>query len=306
MDTRHLKYILTIAKKQNMTKAAEELYVSQSSLSQYLTKLEQEIGVPLFERTHNKLVLTSAGEMYVKAANKVIKIQKELYHDMRSQNNKSHITLGVTTQLGLKMLTEVIPSFKELFPDATVEISEGNVPTFTHLIQEESLDCAVMAITKTGVFSPSQITRLGNEEILLAIPKAHIFCKKHLQDTISWKDLYELENDNFLLCKKASTLREATDELFASNKLNPHVMCETNSIITTRAMVAMGIGITFLGKSCVKEKDKIRYYRLNPKLTRTFILVCRKNWIRNAAEQVLCDKIVQYFKKTKTQKIIHY
>lgn len=56
MDTRHLKYFITIAQKGNMTKAADELYVSQSSLSQYLAKLEQELGVPLFERTHSCLV----------------------------------------------------------------------------------------------------------------------------------------------------------------------------------------------------------------------------------------------------------
>lgn len=55
MDTRHLKYFITIAQKGNMTKAADELYVSQSSLSQYLAKLEQELGVPLFERTHSCL-----------------------------------------------------------------------------------------------------------------------------------------------------------------------------------------------------------------------------------------------------------
>lgn len=308
METRYLKYILTIARCQNMTKAAEELYVSQSSLSQYLSKLEKEIGVSLFERTHNKLILTPAGELYVKAANQVINIQKELYHAMRSQNNKSHITLGVTTQLALKMLTEVIPSFKEQFTDVTIEISESNVPTFTRQIQEESLDCAVMAITNPNAFAPSQVTKLGNEDIVLAVPKDNPFCNKHTQDTIYWQDLHELEDDNFLLCKSGSTLREATDKLFASNRFNPNIMCETNSIITTRAMVAMGIGITFLGKSCIKAKDKIRYYRLspNPNLTRTFILVSRKNWVLNTAEQALCDRIIQYFKKTKTQKILHY
>lgn len=75
MDTRHLQYILTIAQKQNMTKAAEELYISQSSLSQYLAKLEQEIGVPLFERTRSRMLLTPAGELYVKAAQRVLSIE---------------------------------------------------------------------------------------------------------------------------------------------------------------------------------------------------------------------------------------
>ena len=66
-----------------MTKAAEELYVSQSSLSQYLSRLEQEIGVQLFIRAKGELLLTPAGELYVEAARKVIQIQKDLYHNIR-------------------------------------------------------------------------------------------------------------------------------------------------------------------------------------------------------------------------------
>ena len=88
MDTRHLQYIVTIAQRQNMTKAAEELYVSQSSLSQYLGKLEKKLGVPLFERTKNKLLLTPAGERYVEAARKILDIEKETYADIRSLNNR--------------------------------------------------------------------------------------------------------------------------------------------------------------------------------------------------------------------------
>lgn len=76
MDTRHLEYVLSIAKWKNMTKAAEELYVSQSSLSQYISKLEQELGTPLFVRAYNQLVLTKAGEMYVRAASEVVSIKK--------------------------------------------------------------------------------------------------------------------------------------------------------------------------------------------------------------------------------------
>ena len=77
MDTRHLTYILAIAQKKNMTKAAEELFVSQSSLSQYLTKLEQEIGTPLFFRTRGELTLTPAGALYVEAAKQVIRRSEE-------------------------------------------------------------------------------------------------------------------------------------------------------------------------------------------------------------------------------------
>ena len=92
LDVKYLNYIITIAKKKNMTKAAEELYVSQSSLSQYVSKLEQELGTPLFLRAKGELVLTPAGILYVNAAQKVIAIQKELYQDIGELDLRGHIT----------------------------------------------------------------------------------------------------------------------------------------------------------------------------------------------------------------------
>ena len=128
MDVKYLNYILAIAKKKNMTRAAEELYVSQSSLSQYLAKLEQEIGTPLFFRSKGELSLTPAGELYVKAAKQVIEIQKNLYREISGLDQRGHITVGVTSLFALKMLSEIIPEFKRQYPYVTIE-----TVSYTHL-----------------------------------------------------------------------------------------------------------------------------------------------------------------------------
>ncbi len=296
MDVRYLNYILTIAERQNMTNAAEELYVSQSSLSQYLSKLEQEIGVPLFERTRGRLVLTPAGELYVKAARQVIDIQKTLYHNIRSMQDKSHITIGTTSQLGLRMLTAVVPNFKERFPASTLEITEANVPTLTRLLQEESLDCAVMALNNTAAFSKDQVEILGTEEILLALYRDHPYCQKNSGDSISREELTsEFKNEPFLLCKKGSTIREASNQIFEAAGFVPNTICETNSVLTSRAMAAKGIGITFIGKSCISETEPLHCYHLDPILTRQFALVHRRNWSMHSPEKALCTEIRDYF-----------
>ena len=87
-----------------------------------------------------------------------------------------------------------------------MEITEGNVIDLSRMLQEEAIDCAVMAIHDTSAFSPDQVDILGVEEILLAVPKNHPYCKKNPGDTVPWKDLEEeLGEDNFLICKKGST-----------------------------------------------------------------------------------------------------
>ncbi len=305
MDVKYLNYIITIAERQNMTKAAEELYVSQSSLSQYLSKLEQEIGVPLFERTRGRLVLTPAGERYVQAARQVIEIQKALYHDIRSMQNKSHITIGTTSQLGLRMLTDVVPRFKDRFPASTLEITEANVPNLTRLLQEESLDCAVMALNNTASFSREQVNVLGTEEIFLALHRDHPYCKKNPAGTISRKALVtEFKNEPFLLCKKGSTIREATNQVFEGVGFTPNTICETNSVLTTRAMAAKGIGITFIGRSCITESEPLCCYHLDPILTRQFALVHRKNWSMHSAEKALCAEIRAYFDRPEIRQLL--
>lgn len=305
MDTKYLNYVLTIAQKQNITKAAEELYISQSSLSQYLSKLELEIGVPLFIRAKGKLELTEAGKLYIQAAQKVINIKNDLYYQIRSLNNKSHITIGITSLFGLKMLTTLIPEYKQAFPDVTIEITETNLPSIQKLINEECIDCAVIAMNDSTIFDKNQLEILGEEEVLLGIPATHPYALEHPQGSISWAQFAQLfSEDNFILSKKASTLRALSDRIFSSINFQPRTMFETNSIITIRSMVEMGIGIAFIAKTCAAEHANIRYYSMQPPIWRKVAFAHRKGWIQNTPEQALRQKIRDYFNQDAIQNLI--
>lgn len=296
VDTRYLTYILTIAQKQNMTKAAEELYVSQSSLSQYLTKLENELGTPLFYRSRGRLSLTPAGELYVEAARRVIGIRDNLYRSIQSLEKRGHITIGVTSQFGLEMLTELIPPFKTCFPNVTVEITESNVPALTRLIKEENIDCAIMALNDTEAFDQEQVDVLRREEVYWAIPRSHPYCAKNPGRPITLEELGEnFHNDNILLAKKGSTLRRLADQVTEAAHLTLTTVCETNSIIANRSMVAMGIGVTLIASSCALDKEHVAYYSLIPPITRLNAFVRRKGWVMHEPEMDLRGRILSYF-----------
>lgn len=296
MDTKYLTYILAIAKKKNMTKAAEELFVSQSSLSQYLSKLETELGTPLFYRSKGSLSLTPAGELYVSAAEKVLHIKAGLYRSIQNIDDRGHITIGVTSQFGLKMLTELIPPFKQIFSDVTIEISETNVPTLTKMILDESIDCGIMALNDIPPFSPGQVDILRQEEVYLAIPKIHPYYSRNPGRPVTIQDLTDhFSEDNILLSKKGSTLRSLTDQIIESAQIMLSTVCETNSIIATRSMVAMGIGIALIGESCSTDREHIAYYSMVPSLHRLNAFVRRKNWVMNKPEQYLRKQILSYF-----------
>ena len=102
---------------------------------------------------------------------------------MRSLNNKSHITLGITSLFGLKMLTTLIPEYKKEFPEVTIEITETNLPNIQKLILDENIDCAMIALNDTASFDKNQLELIGQEEVLLGIPATHPYATENKQIT---------------------------------------------------------------------------------------------------------------------------
>lgn len=303
MDTKHLTYILTITERKNMTKAAEELHVSQSSLSQYLSKLEQELGTPLFIRAKGELVPTPAGQYYIEAVKKVLSIKEELYQNIHGLKSKSHITIGTTSQFGLQIIGDILPSYKKAYPDVTIEISETSVPFLTQMLLEENIDCGIMALNAISPFDAEQVPLVRKEEILFSIPANHPYRSQNPYNVISQNDIITNFKDNeFLLGKKESTLRYLADKLFESSHFHPHLMCETNSIIAIRSIIAGGGGVSFIAESCALNRSKIAYYSIKPQLFRYNALVCRKNWILNRPEKALIEYIENSFKKNRLGK----
>ena len=261
MDVKYLNYILAIANRHNMTKAAEDLFVSQSSLSQYLSRLEQALGTPLFIRSKGELSLTSAGVLYVEAAQKVVKIQKDLYQNIAALSQKGRIRVGVTSNWGLRMLAEIIPLFREQYPGIIIEITETSLPAFKKALTEGTLDVGLAADAST-VHYGSLVQVLREEEVFLAISMFHPYALTHPSGTpITAEEVKaNFAGDNLLLSKKGASLRMIGDQFFDSCGFEPVAVCETNNISATRSMVAQNAGVAFISESCSVNRDHIAYY----------------------------------------------
>lgn len=295
MDVKYLNYILAIADRKNMTKAAEDLFVSQSSLSQYLSRLEQELGTPLFIRTKGELTLTPAGKLYVEAARKVIKIQQELYQNIASINYRGHIRVGVTSNFGMRMLSETIPRFNKKFPEVSIEISEVGLPALKKMFLEEKIDLGVAADLNTALFG-DQYRILRKEKVLFAVPANHPYALEHPEDTLVLDALIKnFGQENLVLSKQGSSLRALSDQLFESCKFTPKSFVETNNIAATRRMVANNAGVAFIAESCSIGRKMIKYYSLLPTLYRLNVLYISKDWRRHEPEELFLSYLTGYF-----------
>lgn len=280
MDVKYLTYILEMANQKSITKAANALYISQPSLSQYLSKLEAELGTTLFIRTKNELLPTPAGELYIEAAKEVIGIQKQLYQNIGMLNQTGQIRVGITSTWALELLGDVIPKFKEAYPNITIKIMQNKYDSMMSLLAGGKIDFAVMAAENLDDFHYSY-DFLRREEIMFAISKTH-----HLAKTLMPGQRFtfgEISNifqfESFVLSDAGSTLRSLVNEMFKKYHFTPMSCCEVNSNSIMQTLVEKNIGVAFIPISYASRNTNIEYYHMEPSFYRNNIIAYRNNTV---------------------------
>ena len=151
MDTRQIEYILQIAEENNITKAAEKLFITQSALNQQLLKLERELGTPLFQRTKNKWCLTDAGRIYVEGARKMMQIKKDTYNQLYDVSllRKGLLNIGLCPGRGLDMFTAIYPELHRSMPNLTIRPLEMRVAPQQAAIAAGDLDVGFQVLSRS-------------------------------------------------------------------------------------------------------------------------------------------------------------
>ena len=308
MDLKQIQYIVTIAEENNITRAAEKLYITQSALNQQLLKLEKELGTQLFKRYKNELMPTEAGEIYLNAAKEILLIKKDTYnkiHDI-TETQQSELTVGFTPGRGIAMFSNVYPKFHRLHPYIQVTPKELSVQKQQELLTKGEIDIGFVTLVHSQQKSNLNYIPLTSEEILVATPKNHISVnfetKKVNNNNIPQIDLYDLRNESFVLTYKESTLRQITDYIFESAGFKPQVLFETSSNSTIATMVSSnlccGLIPTYYARNCENEIqlftlegkptwDVMACYnskRYLSKAAKDFISLAKEFWEQNNSE----------------------
>ncbi len=159
-------YFVTVAEIGNITKAAKILHVSQPSLSQYLNRLEQDLGVKLLNRDTTPIALTKAGTIYLEYVRSVLALEKQLKTDLNhlKHGKEQTLTLGVPSQLIPLIFESCIQSFIDSHPDIDVKIMEGTSATTKNLLMDGQVDIAFFHTVERT--EPLFVRRILQEENL--------------------------------------------------------------------------------------------------------------------------------------------
>ena len=302
MNTKLMEYIVKISETSSITKAAQQLFITQSALDQQLIKLEKELGVKLFNRVKNNFSLTEEGNIYVSYAKQIIDLKKEAYTiiDDIAERNAGVLHIGLTPERGIKMFVAVYPDFYHRYPGVTVVPREINVMRQLEMIRQNTLDFGFVAIPKNNVPIPGMNhISIITEDFVLAIPKVHPLASMAAPDSCPFTriELSFFKDDSFVLMFKESTQRVLIDQLFKDAAFSPNIIFETSSNNTIISMVEAGLGCSILPRYYTRKSEKIVYFSLDGNITLELIACYKhKKYLSKAAHSFI-ELAAEFWKK---------
>ncbi len=228
MNLKQAQYIKTIAECGSITAAAKRLFVSQPSLSQMLRQVEQEIGLPIFDRTTSPMRLTYAGEKYLHAAERILAANSELESQLREikQEHAGRLRLGISVTRAIQVMPLVLPIFTPMYPNVTLELTESGSATLEELLQNGSIDLALAALESTSTNLAYEL--IEKEDVGILAGRDSATAKRFRSgSTISLSDI---TGDSFVYLTKGHSARVVQDKLFRRYGYTPHVLLETDSL----------------------------------------------------------------------------
>ncbi|MFB5270026.1 LysR family transcriptional regulator [Paenibacillus enshidis] len=269
MDLKQLEYMIQIAEENNITKAAEKLFITQSALNQQLLKLEKELGTQLFVRSRNNWHLTQAGKIYVENAKNMLRIKKDTYNQINDmiETREGNLVIGLTPERGTQMFAAIYPIFYKKFPKVKMDLIELPVKKQQVEILQGNIDIGFLTLQDFQKTNDNYI-HLCFESIILGVPSAHPLAQLggKLGEPLPEISLKLLENDSFAVMQTGSTLRDIFNHLINEENISPHILLETRSCHTLFEMAAQGICCAVFPITYAKPNAAVSYFsiRQNP------------------------------------------
>jgi DNA-binding transcriptional LysR family regulator len=251
MDFRELAYIVSIAKHQGVGKAAEEVHITQPTLSKFVQNLENYLGQPLFRRLGNKFLLTYAGKRYVETAKSMLEMKKGLDHEHSDiiKNNVGEMKTAVPPMRGLYLLSRALPVFWEQFPLVKVTVNEASSTIMNPMLLNGDIDLAFF--TLAGRHPDLDYEIISQEEVVLVMSPDHPMANQGITKKgckYPWMDIRKLEGEQFFLQWPDQKIRQMTDKVFHDAGIKPTIKLTTRNIFASVQLATAGHGMTFVGE----------------------------------------------------------
>jgi LysR family hydrogen peroxide-inducible transcriptional activator len=248
---------VAVAEHRHFGRAAEACFVSQPTLSTQLKKLEETLGVVLFERSNRRVMLTPEGEQVVQQTQRILvelNALTALSEQLRDPMG-GDLRIGIIPTIAPYLLPKVLAPLREAFPNLQIQLTEGQTANITRMLKHGDLDATLLALP-LGEDNMEEVALL-DEDFVFAVPANHP--KAHLSEV----DPSDLEGEEVLLLEDGHCFRDQALEVCQAHRGIESKSYSATSLETLRQLVAAGVGVTLIPQLAVpdevKASDGLRY-----------------------------------------------
>ena len=282
MNLRDLKYIVEVARERNFARASAKVFVSQPALSMQIKKLEETLGVEIFERDKQNFLITPVGAEIIKKAEIILQESEEIKMIAKNSKDphKGEIRIGAFPTVASYFLPNFVKNIHKKFPHLKIFLIEAKSNELITKLKSGEIDFCLLAMP---IKDDNLIgEKIFSEKFLLATPKGHPFSKK------SKIQIKELRKQELMLLEDGHCMRDQALEICSMVKAFENQDFKATSLETLRQMVANGTGITLMPEIAVRSDDKISYVKIFNAPFRTIGIYYRKSSVqKNLIKEII-------------------
>jgi DNA-binding transcriptional LysR family regulator len=281
MADRRLQVFHTVARLLSFTKAAETLHMTQPAVTFQVRQLEEYFNTRLFDRTHNRISLTEAGERVFEYADRIFDLYTDMENSVREMTGeiRGALTIGASTTIAEYMLPALLGDFGTRYPEVTIHLRVSNSDGIVSMVENNSID---LGVVEAPVGNKNLVVEICRMDHLVAIvPPNHDLANKESVD------FSELLNYHFICREEGSGTREVINEYMnkhlngCANTLN--ITMELGSPEAVKGAVEAGMGVSVVSRATIQKElklDTLRAINLEPQMERPFSFVHQKQKFR--------------------------
>jgi DNA-binding transcriptional LysR family regulator len=295
MELRHLRTIAAVARHRSLTKAGDELFLTQSAVSQQVRKLEEELGVEVFHRTSRRVELTAAGRVILAHAQRVLAEVDGLHSELEELTGllSGQLRIGGVYPTGPYDLFAMLADFRAAHPGVAVHMIEDIQDDTIAALRADDLDCAFIAHDPDAFGEEFDASLLWEDELVVALPPDHPLTAS---DQVSFE---QLACEDLVAYRENSAIRRRLEGKMAERGLEPRNAFICTEMAAVRSLASRGLGIAVMLRSVAEEPGPpIELRPLTTHLTWPVALVWRSGRRQSPAGKAFLKVALEYAQRT--------
>jgi DNA-binding transcriptional LysR family regulator len=289
MSDRRLQVFYSVARHLSFTKAAEALHMTQPAVTFQVRQLEEQFNTRLFDRTHNRINLTEAGDRVYHYAKQIFELYSRMEGEIRELTGEVSgvVIIGASTTIAEYMLPSLLGAFKRKFPDVIIRLRVSNTDGIVAMVEDNEIDLGVVEAPVPNKSLVVEVCRI--DQLVAVLPPEHELAGRA---SLPVADVLKFP---FIAREEGSGTREVTFDYLRGAGLDPAdltVVMELGSPESIKGAIEAGMGISILSRSTIGKELELRTLtcvELEPPLERPFSFVHQKQKFRVRAIEELLD-----------------